>query len=120
MSRNATASGPGQLTGKTDLLDDQDRFASSFDELNALEIAAVSGAKKFLSQRVVQKIVESIWRGDIIFWETLSVDSVKEAKVYNPKYASIVPTLLHSRFQRRTDFFPGKPTCTVDCGCLDI
>jgi hypothetical protein len=62
-----------------------DEFASSFENLNALEIAAVSDAKKFLSQRVVQRIIESIWRGDIVFWETLSVNSIKQAKVYNKK-----------------------------------
>lgn len=65
--------------------EENDDFASSFQNLNALEIAAVSDAKKFLSQRVVQIIIESIWRGEIIFWETLSVDSVKDAKVYNKK-----------------------------------
>lgn len=58
-------------------------FAASFDNLNALEIAAVTNAKKFLSQRAVQRIVENIWRGDIVFWETLGVGSEKEAKVYN-------------------------------------
>jgi hypothetical protein len=61
-------------------------FASYFDRLNALEIAAVSGSKKFLSQRVVQKLVEKMWKGDIVFWETLSVDSVKKARVYNKRY----------------------------------
>ncbi|TLD37817.1 hypothetical protein E2P81_ATG03492 [Venturia nashicola] len=67
--------------------EENDEFASSFQNLNALEIAAVSDAKKFLSQRVVQRIIESIWRGEIIFWETLGVDSVKDAKVYNKKKA---------------------------------
>jgi hypothetical protein len=33
--------------------DSRDDFSVSFESLNALEIAAVSGAKKFLSQRVV-------------------------------------------------------------------
>lgn len=65
--------------------EENDEFASSFQNLNALEIAAVSDAKKFLSQRVVQRIIESIWRGEIIFWETLGVDSVKDARVYNKK-----------------------------------
>ena len=65
--------------------DENDGFASSFDNLHALEIAAVSGAKKFLSQRVIQKIIEKIWRGDIVFWETLSVGSEKGAKIYNKK-----------------------------------
>lgn len=58
-------------------------FASSFGSLNALEIAAVAGAKKFLSQRVVQRIIDSIWKGEIIFWESLSLHSEKKARVYN-------------------------------------
>jgi hypothetical protein len=61
-------------------------FASYFDKLNALEVAAVSGSKKFLSQRVVQKLIEKIWQGDIVFWETLGVESVKKARIYNKRY----------------------------------
>lgn len=68
-------------------------FAAYFDNLNALEIAAVSGAKKFLSQRVIQKIIEKMWAGDIVFWETLSVDSEKKAKVYNKKYLLQFPQI---------------------------
>lgn len=41
-----------------------------FVTLNALEIAAVADAKRFLSQHVVQKIVTGIWNGDIIFWDS--------------------------------------------------
>jgi hypothetical protein len=65
--------------------EEEDDFASSFQNLNALEIAVVADAKKFLSQRVVQRMVESIWRGDVIFWETLNTNSVKGPKVYNKK-----------------------------------
>jgi hypothetical protein len=65
--------------------DGDDSYAAYFDNLNALEIAAVSGAKKFLSQRVIQKIIEKMWTGDIVFWETLSVDSEKKPRVYNKK-----------------------------------
>lgn len=61
---------------------------SSFVGLNALEIAAIADAKKFLSQRVVQKVVTDIWNGDIVFWESLSVHSKKEAKLYNKRYVS--------------------------------
>jgi hypothetical protein len=68
----------------------QDSFAASFENLNALEIGAVCQAKKFLSQRVVQRIIESIWRGDIVFWETLSVDSKKEPKIYNKKRVFLI------------------------------
>jgi hypothetical protein len=53
--------------------------------LNALEIAAVANAKRFLSQRLVQKVVQDIWDGKIIFWENLSVDAVKKARVYNQR-----------------------------------
>ena len=60
-------------------------FIASFDNLNALEVAAVSDAKKFLSQRVVQRIIENIWRGDIVFWETLDVNAEKEARMYNKR-----------------------------------
>lgn len=53
--------------------------------LNALEIAAVANAKRFLSQRLVQKVVQDIWDGNIIFWESLSVNAVKKARVYNKR-----------------------------------
>lgn len=56
--------------------------------LNALEIAAVANAKKFLGQRLVQKVVRDIWDGNIIFWESLSVNAVKRARVYNKRYTS--------------------------------
>ncbi|KAF2772744.1 Ca2+/Mg2+-permeable cation channel [Teratosphaeria nubilosa] len=58
-------------------------FASTFANLNALEIAAVVDAKKFLSQKAIQRIIDGIWKGDIVFWETLSTHSKKEAKLYN-------------------------------------
>ncbi|POS71979.1 hypothetical protein DHEL01_v209632, partial [Diaporthe helianthi] len=54
-----------------------------FVTLNALEIAAVADAKRFLSQHVVQKIVTGIWNGDIIFWDRLAVDSEKRPRFYN-------------------------------------
>lgn len=74
------------LTGRAD--HEKRAFLSSFENLNALEVAAVTGAKKFLSQKVVQRMIESIWRGDIIFWETLSVNTRKEPKVYSKKRAN--------------------------------
>ena len=73
------------LIGRADK--EKEAFSSSFENLNALEVAAVTQAKKFLSQRVVQRMIESIWKGDIIFWETLSVNSKKEPKVYSKKKA---------------------------------
>lgn len=60
---------------------------SQCENLSALEIAAVGGAKKFLSQRPIQKVINGLWRGDIVFWETLSVNSVKRPRKYNRKQA---------------------------------
>jgi hypothetical protein len=39
-----------------------DEFITQFENLSALEIAAVSSSKKFISQRPVQKIINAIWR----------------------------------------------------------
>ncbi|GIZ41595.1 hypothetical protein CKM354_000489400 [Cercospora kikuchii] len=61
---------------------EQANFASTFANLSALEIAAVAGAKKFLSQRSIQYIIYGLWRGDIVFWSDVSTHSRKEAKVY--------------------------------------
>ena len=48
-------------TISTDIEDREDP-TSSFTGLNGLEIAAVADCKKFLSQRIVQKIVHGIVR----------------------------------------------------------
>ncbi|OTB06287.1 hypothetical protein M426DRAFT_9775 [Hypoxylon sp. CI-4A] len=58
-----------------------------FIHLNALEIAAIADAKRFLSQHVVQKIITGIWNGEIIFWDRLSVHSAKKPRFYNPHTA---------------------------------
>ncbi|KAH7319869.1 hypothetical protein B0I35DRAFT_430038 [Stachybotrys elegans] len=74
-----------RLTYSTDEMVDEDSDPTmAFTSLNALEIAAVANAKRFLSQHVVQKIVTGIWNGDIIFWDSLSVHSVKKPRYYNP------------------------------------
>lgn len=73
---------------------------ASFVGLNALEIAAVAGAKKFLSQRVVQKTVDDIWNGHIIFWESLSVHSKKRAKFYNKARADPYCRLRVPKYQK--------------------
>ncbi|KAL9089457.1 MAG: hypothetical protein Q9165_005778 [Trypethelium subeluteriae] len=58
-------------------------YLASFQRMNALEIAVVAEAKKFLSQKTVQKVLNGIWNGEIVFWENMSVHSRKEAKFYN-------------------------------------
>lgn len=52
---------------------------------NALEIAAIADAKKFLSQKTVQTLVDAIWVGDIIFWDSLSVKTKRKAQKYNKR-----------------------------------
>lgn len=67
--------------------DEESDPTAPFIHLNALEIAAIADAKRFLSQHVVQKIITGIWSGDIIFWDRLSVHSVKKPRFYNPHTA---------------------------------
>lgn len=57
-------------------------FVSMFASLNALEIAAVADAKKFLAQKAMQRTIDGIWRGDIVFWDSLSTKSTKRARIY--------------------------------------
>jgi hypothetical protein len=64
-------------------------LTSQCQNLSALEIAAVSGAKKFLSQRPIQKVINDLWCGDIVFWETLSVNSIKKPQKYNRNHADL-------------------------------
>lgn len=58
---------------------------SQFFGLNALEIAAIAQAKRFLSQRVVQRVVNDIWNGEIVFWDSLTVHSKKKPQIFNRK-----------------------------------
>jgi hypothetical protein len=56
---------------------------SQFFGLNALEIATIAHAKRFLSQRVVQRVVDGIWKGEIVFWDSLTVNSTKKPHIFN-------------------------------------
>jgi hypothetical protein len=56
-----------------------------FFGLNALEIATIAHAKKFLSQKVVQRVIDNIWKGEIVFWDTLSVHSTKKPHFLNKR-----------------------------------
>ncbi|KAH9882137.1 hypothetical protein J1614_001309 [Plenodomus biglobosus] len=68
-------------------------LTSQCENLSALEIASVSGAKKFLGQRPVQKIINGLFKGDIVFWETLSLNSVKRPRKYNRRQADLFSRL---------------------------
>ncbi|KAH8594543.1 hypothetical protein B0O99DRAFT_625182 [Bisporella sp. PMI_857] len=75
----------GVFGGEDEGLDDEEDPTSAFTGLNGLEIAAVADCKKFLSQRIVQKIVHGIWNGDITFWENLSANTRKKPQFYNKR-----------------------------------
>jgi hypothetical protein len=64
--------------------DQSTSYGSNYEGMTALEIAAVADAKKFLSQRAVQRIIDGIWMGDIVFWDAISQHSTKQARIYNP------------------------------------
>lgn len=66
---------------------DEEDPTTSFTGLNALEIAAVADCKKFLSQKIVQKIVTGIWDGDITFFQSLSENTVKKPQFYNKRHS---------------------------------
>lgn len=59
---------------------------SQFYGLNALEVAVIAKAKKFLSQKAVQRVIDDIWNGDIVFWDSLSVHTEKKPQIFNKRY----------------------------------
>lgn len=83
--RNAAPSGgrdsPGTGNANEEAYDIS-RYTQFFG-LNALEIAVISQAKRFLSQRVVQRVVNDIWNGEIVFWDSLTVHSTKKPHLFN-------------------------------------
>ena len=52
-------------------------------DLNALEIAVIANAKRFLSQHIVQKIITSLWHGEIVFWDSVSANATRKPRYYN-------------------------------------
>jgi hypothetical protein len=66
-------------------IDEEEDPTTSFTGLNGLEIAAVADCKKFLSQRIVQRIITGIWNGDITFWQSMSTNAKKKPQFYNQK-----------------------------------
>ncbi|KAF6805147.1 ion transporter [Colletotrichum sojae] len=85
--------------------EEDDDPTSPFTNLNALEIAAVADAKRFLSQHVVQKIVTGIWNGDIIFWDSLSVHAEKKPRFYNVHTADIFSRLRVPKYLKAWEAF---------------
>lgn len=88
--RSQLLSALSHLTIGSDELDldsDSEDPTAAFEGLNALEIAAIANAKRFLSQHIVQKIITGIWNGDIIFWDALSLNATKKPRFYDPRTA---------------------------------
>ncbi|KAJ9483980.1 hypothetical protein VN97_g9407 [Penicillium thymicola] len=79
---NTQLSGTSQDTQRHEEIYAAQRY-SRFFGLNALEIATIAHAKRFLSQRVVQKVVDGIWKGEIVFWDSLTVNSTKKPHIFN-------------------------------------
>lgn len=90
----------GIAPGTRTLADDQADPTSSFIGLNALEIATVADAKKFLSQKSVQKIITDLWSGHIVFWESLEKHSTKKARIYNKRLADPYCRLRVPKYQK--------------------
>ncbi|KAF3912410.1 hypothetical protein AA313_de0210247 [Arthrobotrys entomopaga] len=72
----------------------------SFAGLSTLELAVVCDAKKFLSQRTVQNVVNGIWDGSIVFWQDLRTNAQKRASLYNPKRTDPYCRLRVPRYQK--------------------
>jgi hypothetical protein len=99
-STSSTAQQDASLTKARAVGDDHDPISESFEGLNALEIAAVANAKKFLSQNQVQKTVTAIWDGDIIFWDSLSIHSVKRAQMQSRRVTDPYTRLRVPKYQK--------------------
>ena len=79
---------------------DGDDISEAMAGMNALEIAAVAESKKFLSQKPVQAVVEDIWNGNIIFWDSLSIRAKKSPKIYNKATADPFSRLRVPKYQK--------------------
>lgn len=78
----------------------EDDLTTPFFGLNTLEIAAVADAKKFLSQKPVQRIITDIWNGSIVFWDTLNVDTKKQPKRYDKATGNLYSRLRVPKYQK--------------------
>lgn len=92
------ASAAGEATEATDP-------AVAFRTLNALEIAVVANAKRFLGRSVVQRIVTGIWHGEIIFWDSLSVHATKTPRLYDPDKTDLYSRLRVPKYLKTFEAF---------------
>ncbi|KAF8241804.1 hypothetical protein K440DRAFT_665146 [Wilcoxina mikolae CBS 423.85] len=71
-----------------------------YEGMNTLEIAVLADAKKFISHRPVQKIINGIWDGSISFWKSLDVDGSKSPHFFNPRTADPFCRLRVPKYQK--------------------
>jgi hypothetical protein len=74
--------GTDTVQSSTTVTDHIDKFSSQFENLSALEIAAISGSKKFLSQKPVQKIINAIWKVPCVSSSTESMTKSTRVILY--------------------------------------
>lgn len=79
--------------------------SSSFKNLNALEIAVIANAKRFLSQHIVQKIITSLWHGEIVFWDQVSAYATKKPRYHNPRTADPYSRLRVPKYLKAWEMF---------------
>ncbi|KAH8154821.1 uncharacterized protein LAJ45_01352 [Morchella importuna] len=77
----------------------------TFAGLNTLEIAILADAKKFLSHRPVQRMINAIWDGRISFWKSLDVDGSKKPHFYNKRKADPFCRLRVPKYQKAFEAF---------------
>ncbi|TGZ82385.1 hypothetical protein EX30DRAFT_394705 [Ascodesmis nigricans] len=58
---------------------------SDYVGLNTLEIAVMADAKRFISHRPVQMVINGIWDGSISFWKKLDIHGSKTPHFYNAR-----------------------------------
>ncbi|KAF8534276.1 hypothetical protein BDD12DRAFT_757107 [Trichophaea hybrida] len=68
--------------------------------MNTLEIAVLADAKKFISHRPIQKIINGIWDGSISFWKSLDVDGSKSPHFFNPRTTDPFSCLRVPKYQK--------------------
>lgn len=72
-----------------------DDFTTKFENLSALEIAAVSNSKKFLSQRPVQKIINGLWRVRTCTFQIFCFSPSRAISFSGSHLASILSSVLN-------------------------
>ncbi|ODV91429.1 hypothetical protein CANCADRAFT_32073 [Tortispora caseinolytica NRRL Y-17796] len=67
--------------------------------LCALEIAVMKPAQKFLITPAVKRVIDDIWKGDIVFWSSISTGARKHAVRYHRGQTDIFARLRVPRYR---------------------